>query len=115
MASRLIPIAETAPDAVLGDALTDPAGRVLLPAGTRLHAALLESLQRRGVAFLPVIVAEDMPTGEGAEGSQAEDVVRHVDYLFRLAGQGELVDRLRSLVLEHRLKNPRPGMASRKS
>ncbi|RTL54462.1 MAG: hypothetical protein EKK46_07705 [Rhodocyclaceae bacterium] len=112
MASRLIPIAEAAPDAILGDALTDPAGRVLLPAGTRLHAALLESLQRRGVAFLPVVVTEDMPAGEGP---QAEDVARHVDYLFRLAGQGELVDKLRSLVLAHRLKNPRPGMAPRKS
>lgn len=111
MAKRLIPIADVPANSVLGAPLTDASGQVLLPAGAQLPPSLLESLKRRGIAAVPLAVPDDWSPLDEAEKAQ---LIHHVDYLFRQAGQGPAVDKLRSLVLEYRLQNTGTGSERQK-
>ncbi|HTH40751.1 MAG TPA: hypothetical protein VL968_08165 [Rhodocyclaceae bacterium] len=107
MASQLVPIDEVAPDTILSEALTDDAGRVLLPAGTQLHAALLSSLKRRGVSRVPVALPDALQIPEAERKEREAQLTRHVDHLFRLAGTAPVVAKLKTLVLAHRLAQGR--------
>ncbi len=63
---------------------------------------------------MPVALPEAAPLSADALAEREKQLLLHVDYLFRLAGEGAVVDRLRGLVLEHRLKNARPGTEPQK-
>lgn len=101
-AQPLTPLESVTPGAILGAELRDARGAVLLSAGTVLTESLISSLSRRGVSHVPLAApAHELSEEEWMEA--ASDLRRRVGHLFRHAGQGEAVDRLRELVFGYRL------------
>ena len=74
-----LPLSEVIPGTVLAAPVIDPSGAVLLPAGLSLTAAHLDSLQRRGIASVVVVPAEDPE----ALAIRRERIRARVMYLFR--------------------------------
>jgi hypothetical protein len=69
----------TSPGSVLAKPVTDAGGAVLLPAGLALTEAHLDSLRRRGIATLTVVLAIDP-----AELARRREAVRlRIMHLFR--------------------------------
>lgn len=100
--SGMTPLDHVAAGAVLGSDLCDDRGMVLLSAGTQLTDSLISSLRRRNVTDVPLATsAHSLSEDEWKE--VAADLRRRVGHLFRFAGQGEAVDRLRELVFGYRL------------
>lgn len=83
-------------------AVTDASGRVLLPAGAELTAAMIASLERREIAdvAVEVEVAED-PAVVAAYRSKIQ---AQLDKLFRRAGAGAETRALYDVILAYRLE-----------
>ena len=78
-AYQLISLANAHPGMVLGEALRDDKGNVLLAQGAVLSESMLASLARHGVQMLPILVT-------GAEPAPAIDPARvqeRLDRVFR--------------------------------
>ena len=60
-AYQLIPLADARPGMVLGEALRDDRGNVLLAQGAVLSESMLGSLARHGVEILPILAARAAP------------------------------------------------------
>lgn len=109
--SDLTPLDDVKAGAVLGSDLRDAKGMVLLSAGTQLTESSIASLRRRGVTQVPLAASAHL-LSEDEWKDVAADLRRRVGHLFRYAGQGETVDRLRELVFGYRLSKlytPRIG------
>jgi hypothetical protein len=82
---------------VLAEALCDPAGGVLLPAGATLTSATLASLRRRGIESLGV-VGDSAAEDPGASAAERERQCARLARLFRHSAEvgatGELLERL---------------------
>lgn len=98
----LTPLADVKAGAVLGSDLRDSNGMVLLSSGTQLTDSLISSLRRRDVTHVPLAASAHL-LSEDEWKEVAADLRRRVGHLFRYAGQGEAVDRLRELVFGYRL------------
>jgi hypothetical protein len=73
------PLDTTLPGSVLAKPVTDAGGAVLLPAGLALTETHLDSLRRRGIATLTVVLAIDP-----AELARRREAVRlRIMHLFR--------------------------------
>lgn len=76
----LVPIADVKAGAELAEALHDPGGALLRPAGYVIAEADLESLQRRGIQALAIVTprdpAEDMRLREAAR-ARVLHIFRH--------------------------------------
>lgn len=100
--SGLTPLGDVKAGAVLGADLLDSNGMVLLSSGTQLTDSLISSLRRRNVAQVPLAASAHL-LSEDEWKDVAADLRRRVGHLFRHAGQGETVDRLRELVFGYRM------------
>lgn len=80
----------------------DPGGTVLLAAGAELTAALLPSLAKRGVKQVRVEVEEILSPEELA--ARREAVAQRLDRLFQHEGDDPLLERLKEVVLNYRLR-----------
>lgn len=78
-----LPLAQVQPGMVLASELLDSHGKVLLPEGTVLTAAMLAAMPRRGVDILP-INREDLNTVErNAEEAARQARIARLAVLFR--------------------------------
>lgn len=100
MRKRLRPLEEIEPGMELADDMYDATGHVLLGNGAVLTAGMIESLNRRGIAHIPI--AERIDAEEAARLRAAAR--RRVEALFRRAGDDPLMAKLREAVLEYRLE-----------
>lgn len=96
-------IDSVAPGSVLADPVYDAHSTPLLPAGAALTEAHLQSLRRRGIASLAILVpvAAD---GEVvvAEGADSATVEARIEHLFRHAGDNPALRDLRQRILDFR-------------
>lgn len=94
---QAIPIEAAAAGMVLAEALLDPSGSVLLPAGATLTSATLNSLRRRGIESLG-IVGESAPEDGAASAAERERKCARLARMFRNSAEvgatGELLERL---------------------
>lgn len=92
-----IPIDDVTAGMVLAEALHDQAGNVLLPAGTTLTGATLNSLRRRGIESLG-IVGENAADDGAASPAERERQCARLARMFRnsagIGATGELLERL---------------------
>lgn len=83
---------------VLAHNLLDPGGAVLLPAGATLSAASLNSLRRRGIEQLQVVLAAAAPDAAAIAAERERQCLR-LERLFRksaaVGASGKLLERLR--------------------
>jgi hypothetical protein len=75
---QLTPLAEASPGMVLGEALRDENGNVLLAQGVELNEAMLASLARHGVELLPILAAgrAEAPVDRAAVQERLDRVFR---------------------------------------
>ncbi len=100
--SRNLPLAQALPCMVLGDdVILD--GHLLLPAGTVLSAAQIESLRRREVD--EIVVATPDERSEEMREAELGLLRRRVEYLFRRAAPDAAMQALQKAVLEYRLES----------
>ena len=77
---QLTPLAEASPGMVLGEALRDENGNILLAQGVELNESMLASLARHGVELLPILGAA---RAEAAIAIDPPQVQERLDRLFR--------------------------------
>lgn len=96
------PLQDVAVGAILGEDLSDSAGRVLLPRGTRLDDSSLAGLRRRGIESVAIEVIE----ASDAEQLAARRIVveQELRLRFRRAGSGSAAQLLLRAALEHLLE-----------
>lgn len=99
MKQQHIPIVSATPGMRLATAVSDDAGRTLVPAGTTLTGMLLDSLARRGVAELCV---ED--PAESDPAACVANIGQSVDRLFRMAGDAPATLALRQAIVAFRME-----------
>ena len=80
---QLTPLAEARPGMVLGEALRDEKGNVLLAQGVALNEAMLASLARHGVELLPILAA-----GRAEAPIDRAAVQERLDRVFRKHERG---------------------------
>lgn len=103
MVQEILDIAEVQPGMRLAEAVSDDAGRVLVPAAVELTENLLQSLRRRGVAQLHVEREEAIdPVQLAARRAECEARLAH---LFRNAGDGAETMALHRAILAFRSEN----------
>ncbi|MDL2355775.1 MAG: hypothetical protein QFF03_11000 [Pseudomonadota bacterium] len=68
---QAMPIDDVAAGMVLAEALRDPGGAVLLPAGATLTDANLNALRRRGIAALDVVGSADADSNAESDAYSA--------------------------------------------
>lgn len=90
------------PGLELAAAVTDAAGRVLLPAGAVLSASAIEGLARRQVGSVAIYRQIDLDP-ETLAASKAR-IAGQLDHLFRKAGDGQATRSLYDAVLAYRLQ-----------
>lgn len=100
--AKLISLDQAQPGMRLAMEVCDPAGVVLLAAGAELTATILPSLDKRGVKQVQVEVEESLSPEELA--ARREAVSRRLEYLFRHEGEAPLLERLKEVVLQYRLR-----------
>ena len=86
---QLLLIDDVAAGAVLAEALRDPGGAVLLPAGAVLTDASLKALRRRGITTLGVLISADSGAASLAE---RERQCARLARLFRNSVTGDTGD-----------------------
>lgn len=95
---------------VLSDELLDLQGKVLLPRGTILSAAMLEALQRHDIEALPIMLEATLSSREVA--CALEQHRQRIAHLFRKNDPADESDpatcALRRLVLDFRLDTETP-------
>lgn len=98
-----LPLDDIQPGMKVAVALTDAAGRVLVPAGAEVSASMIAGLQRRGVAELSVEVEVEEDPAE-REASQAK-LVAQLDHRFRLAGEAPETRLIYQAVLDYHMEH----------
>jgi hypothetical protein len=101
MSSKIIPLDQVLPGAVLGDNVHDDAGRVLLRVGSILNESSIAALHRRGIASLAVEVAER--AGEEHQALERVRLETRLQAAFRHAGDGVANRELWQALLEYKL------------
>ena len=100
----VLPIDDIAAGMVLAEALRDPGGAVLLPAGAVLTDAALKALRRRGVGALGVLAPEPADSG-AARSAERERQCARLARLFRhsaASGSNSAGATLLALLLHYR-------------
>jgi hypothetical protein len=97
---RSVPLDEVEDGAQLYEQVADRQGNVLLPAGAELNAALIRSLERRGIET--VIVLDDSISAEALAQAREQAGARLDDLFSRSSGRANAT--LRQLVLDYRLE-----------
>lgn len=100
--AKVLSLDQAQPGMRLAFELYDPCGAVLLAAGAELTASLLPSLAKRGVKQVQVQVEEILSPEELT--ARRETVARRLDGLFPPPGEDPLLDRLKAVVLDYRLR-----------
>lgn len=98
---RELGLDEVMPGSVLADEVLDAQGKVLLPKGSAVTEATLESLRRRDILTLPVRVATALSADQ--ETARRERIARRLQHIFRNAGDGAPARELQQQVSEYRL------------
>ncbi len=98
-----IPLDQAQPGMVLGEDVTS-GGNMLLPRGTAISAAQLESLRRREVSEIVVLLGGERSAAEIQEAR--ETARKRVAQLFRRAGTEATMQDLLRTVLDYRLDKP---------
>jgi len=98
---RKILLDQALPGMVLGEEVTS-AGNMLLPRGTVISAAHLDSLRRRAVSEIAVLAPSELSAAEIQERREA--LRGRVAHLFRQAGSDATMQALLRAVLEYRLE-----------
>lgn len=98
---QIIPLDETLPGMVLGEVLMS-GSNMLLPLGTVINTAHIESLRRCGVSEIAVLAPSERTIAEIDE--QREALRGRVERLFRRAGSNVTMKALRRAVLEYQLE-----------
>lgn len=104
---RTIPLDQALPGMVLGEEVTS-GGNMLLPRGTVINAAHLDSLRRREVSEIVVRSPCELSAAESEEmrEERREALRGRVERLFRRAGSDATMQALLRAVLEYRLEKP---------
>jgi hypothetical protein len=84
---QLTPLAEASPGMVLGEALRDEKGNILLGQGVELNETMLASLARHGVELLPILAA-----GRAEAPIDRAAVHERLDRVFRRHERGNHAD-----------------------
>lgn len=100
--AKVLLLDQAQPGMRLAFEVCDPGGNVLLAAGAELTAAMLPSLAKRGVKQVRVEVEEILSPEELA--ARREALVRRLDRLFQHEEEDPLLDRLKEIVLNYRLR-----------
>ncbi|MGP1680041.1 MAG: hypothetical protein ACTS6J_23150 [Burkholderiales bacterium] len=98
---RKIPLDQALPGMVLGDDVTSST-HMLLPRGTVINAAHIDSLRRREVGEIAVLAPSELSVAEIEERREA--LRGRVERLFRRAGSDATMQALLRAVLEYRLE-----------
>jgi hypothetical protein len=100
-AVRTVFMDEVTPDSVLAEALHDEHGHILLGAGTVLTAALIDSLDRRGVPCVTLVG----PSADGALDIETRrQQARHaIEALFRHSLRHGQINPLIHLITHYRM------------
>lgn len=99
---ELLAIADVQPGMRLAVAVSDDAGRLLVPAATELTEAALESLRRRGIFQLQI--EREVTVDPAVLASQRVEIEEQLARLFRNAGEGAETRTLYQAVLAFRLE-----------
>lgn len=103
MVQEILNIGDVLPGMRLAVAVSDDAGRVLVPAAVELTESLLESLRRRGVAELHVEREQSIdPALLAARRAECE---ARLAQLFRNAGDSAETTALHRAILAFRMEN----------
>lgn len=99
---EILSISDVLPGMHLADAVTDDAGRVLVPGGTALTESMLQSFARRNIAELLIEreVEEDPVTAQ----ANREKVEETLDHRFRKAGDSPGARSLYQAIFDFSLK-----------
>ncbi|CAG9933608.1 hypothetical protein [Candidatus Nitrotoga arctica] len=98
---QIIPLEQTLPGMVLGEEVMS-GSNILLPLGTVIDTAHIDSLRRCGVSEIVVLVSSERSAAELNE--QREVLSERVEHLFRRAGSHVTMQALRRAVLDYRLE-----------
>jgi hypothetical protein len=96
---QIIPLDQILPGMVVGQEVMS--GNILLPLGTVIIAAHIDSLRHCGVSEI-VVLAPIEPSA--AELNEQREVRERVEYLFRRAGSNVAMRALQRVVLEYQLE-----------
>lgn len=97
---RQVVLDDAVPGMVLADAIRDAHGGVLLPSGTELTDATLQSLRRCGIDSI-LVLNDDIPEAELA--AERAQIQQQLDRLFRRHADNEKNALLRQYLAEYRL------------
>ena len=86
--NAMLAIEQAVPGMIISEALLDVKGDVLLPKGTTLTAAIISSLQQRGIKAL-AILDEEPAADPLAEQAEQERLQKRLESLFRKCGSNE--------------------------
>ncbi len=98
---QIISLDHTLPGMVLGEEVMC-GSNMLLPLGTVINDAHIDSLRRCGVSEIVVLAPSDPSAAENNE--QREMLHERVEHLFRRASPNVTMQALRRAVLEYRLE-----------
>ncbi len=87
-------------DGTLAADVHDAHGALLIPAGATLAEATLNSLRRRGIESVSVLV--ECPEDPGQTEARQRELERRLRHAFRLAGDDGPARELRQLVTDYR-------------
>lgn len=96
-------IADVLPGMHVALAVTDPAGRVLVPAGAELSDSLLQGLVRRDVVEL--VVEREVEEDPVERENFRMQLAGRLDTLFRKAGDGQETRMLYQFILDFRMEH----------
>lgn len=99
MSEATITIDDASEGMVLAQNLLDGGGAVLLPAGATLSASSLNSLRRRGIEQLHIVLEAEAPDAAALQ-AERERQCQRLERLFRksaaVGASGKLLERLRN-------------------
>ncbi len=98
---QIISLDQTLPGMVLGEEVMS-GSNILLPLGTVINDAHIDSLRRCGVSEIVVLLSSELSAVEINE--QREVLREQVEHLFRRASSTVTMQALRRVVLEYRLE-----------
>lgn len=99
---EVLAIADVQPGMRLAVALSDDAGRMLVPAATEMTEASLESLRRRGISEL--YIEREEVVDPAVLAARRNEIEQRLAVLFRKAGEGAETKALHQAVLAFRLE-----------
>jgi hypothetical protein len=78
-------ISDVLPGMILGEAIIDDAGRILVPAATELTESMLHGLIRRDIAEL--VIELEIEADPQADQARRTNIQQMLDHRFRKAGE----------------------------